>query len=212
MKFAILIVTFALTLYCGLFMSIYSVNYKTTYNVPPMNIGELTQDKLYAEMNVKTYIGKVEKQITTTTSKQEIFGFEIGKPVTVHYYLLKLTKSDSNKHYYSVLSTSDEEHISAIENGKNGLVITGSIQEMPLNLSQAVMHTLSTNPEIIQDDFPYTTTSTLNMFISDYYIADIKPAEEWEYNLPIIIGGILSAVGGCGLVILIVKKVKHNAY
>ena len=210
MKFAVLLVTFAIVLYCGAYMFIYSLNYKSKYDTQPVDIGPLTAEKLNSEMSVKTDVETILRKFSTSVENREVLGFEMSEPVTVNYYLLRVESVVGEKPRYSAFATADEELISAIENGAKRLSITGNIRKTDMGLRGRILDGMTyMESQIIREDLGFSTTETVKMYIADYYIVSAKPLNSAEYLPPIIIGGILSVVGAGGLLVLIIKKIKH---
>lgn len=214
MKFAALLVTFGIILYCGVYMLFYSMNFNSQYSQSYTNIGTLTPDKLSAEMSVKTDIATILCEFDTSGVRPEFLGFEIGEPVTVHYYLLRVENERGKKPFYTAFATSDESQVSAIERGAKRLSVSGNIKKSDMIMRGKILDCMAyREPELIREDFGFVTTETLKMYISDYYVASTVRYSTADYVAPVIIGAVLTLAGGAGLFVLIFKKAKHhNAY
>lgn len=226
MKYIIGFVLLGLVTYAGLFFLIAGLNAMSKDVLTPADFDIFTSPSSFTtgavEGTITQTVGKLNKGIVT---EQDFLGVVFGEDIVEYFYVIpagKITDDPADQRYMA-LRVSGEDKTALLDeitftfprqpsglSDSPKLEFTGYISEMDEEVFDAVRSFLIAHEKLIGID---TWDMPNTMYFNDHicrYTVTVRSGEN-NYELPIIIGAVVSAAGIGGIALLIVKKVRESS-
>ena len=224
MKYIIGFVLLGFVTYAGLFFLIAGLNEMSKDALPPTNFNAFTPSGFTpgaVEGTITQTVGRLSKDVT----KQDFLGVVFGEDIVEYIYVIpagRITDELSDQQYMAVRVSGEAKTALLDEitfrfpkqpselSDSPKLEFTGYISEMDEEVFDAVQSFLIKHEKLIGID---TWDLPNTMYFNDHicrYTVTVRSGEN-NYELTIIIGAVVSAVGIGSIVLLIVKKVRENS-
>lgn len=226
MKYIVGFVLLGLVTYAGLFFLISGLNAMRRDALPPVSFNSFTSPMSFTtgavEGTITQTVGKLNNDIVT---ERDFLGIVFGEDIVEYIYVIPAgsVADDLGDQQYMAVRVSGEDKKAILDeitfifpkqpaelSDNPKLEFTGYISEMDDELFSEMQSFLYSHEQLVGvDTWEMQNVKYYNNHICRYAV--VVRSGENDYELPIIIGAVVSAVGIGGIVLLIVKKVRESS-
>lgn len=227
MKYIIGFVLLGLVTYAGLFFLVTGLNEALKTEQAPASFNAFTSPSSFTsgpvEGSITQTVGRLNKGVVT---ERDFLGVVFGDAIVEYFYVIPAgaVLDDLDDQQYMAVRVSGEEKTAVLDkitfihpkqpselSDAPKLEFTGYVSEMSDEVFSEMQQFLYNHDKLVGIDDMWEMHN-VQYFIDHIcrYTLTIR-SEKNDYELPIIIGAVMSVIGIGGIVLLIVKKVRENS-